>query len=143
MSVRKYRTIRKSLLNQLYVPKKVIPTVPKKEPFIILPCLRTMSSTLKGKLWLCFRNSLPQCKIKLIIESANRPHIVYNLFCNICNVIYYRKTGRNLNVRCGEHVGISHVSGKGIESKPFAVLDHLLMHNHGSDFNDFTTLCRL
>ena len=143
MSVRKYRAIRKSLLNQLYIPKKVIPTVPKKELFIILPCLGTMSSSLKGKLWLCFRNSLLQCKIKLIIESANRPHIVYNLLRKICNVIYYRKTGRNLNVRCGEHVGISHVSGKGIESKPFVVLDHLLMHNHGSDFNDFTILCSL
>ena len=34
----------KSFSNKLYVPKKVIPTVPKKEDFIILPYLGTMSS---------------------------------------------------------------------------------------------------
>ena len=42
-----------------------------------------------------------------------------------------------------EQIGILHLTGKRVECKPFAVSDHLLLHNHDSDFNDFTILCRL
>ena len=49
----------RSSLNKLHVPKKVIPTVPKKELFIILPYLGMLSSNLKQKLSICFKNSLP------------------------------------------------------------------------------------
>ena len=44
----------KYFLNKLYVPKKVIPTVPKKEFFIVFPYLGTMSSNSKQKLRICF-----------------------------------------------------------------------------------------
>ena len=37
----------KSFLNKLHVPKKVTPTVPKKELFIVLPYLGTLSSNLR------------------------------------------------------------------------------------------------
>ena len=36
----------------------------------------------------------------------------------------------------------SHLTGKRVECKLSAVSDHLLLHNHDSDFNDFTILCR-
>ena len=36
----------RSFLNKLHVPKKVIPNVPKKELFIVLLCLGTLSSNL-------------------------------------------------------------------------------------------------
>ena len=62
--------------------------------------------------------------------------------CGNCNVTYYGKTERHLNVRSSEHIGISHLAGKRVECKPSAVLDHLLLHNHDSGFNDFTILCR-
>ena len=52
------------------------------------------------------------------------------------------KTDRLLNVRSNEQIGISHLTGKSVECKPSAVSDHLLLHNHDSDFNDFTILCR-
>ena len=67
-----------SFLNKVYVPKKVILTVPKKELFIVLPYLGTLSSNLKRKLGTCLKNSLPQCNIKIIIKSANR---LSSLFC--------------------------------------------------------------
>ena len=57
---------------KLHVPKKVIPTVPKKEVFIVLPYLGTLSSDLRPKLRTCFKNSLPQCNIKIILKSTNR-----------------------------------------------------------------------
>ena len=59
-------------LNKLHVPKKVIPTVPKREVFIVLPYLGTLSSNLRPKLRTCFKNSLPQCNIKIILKSTNR-----------------------------------------------------------------------
>ena len=62
----------RSFLNKLHVPKKVIPTVPKKELFIVLPYLGTLSSNLKRKLRTSFKNSLPQCNIKIILQSINR-----------------------------------------------------------------------
>ena len=54
----------RSFLNKLHVPKKVIPTVPKRELFIVLPYLGTLSFNLKQKLRACFKNSLPQCNTK-------------------------------------------------------------------------------
>ena len=57
----------KSFLNKLHVPKKVIPTLPKKEIFIVLSYLETMSSNLKQKLRTCFKNSL-RCNIKIVLK---------------------------------------------------------------------------
>ena len=37
--------------------------------------------------------------------------IVYKVSCGNCNVIYYGKTERSLNVISGEHLGISHLKG--------------------------------
>ena len=148
----------KTFLNKLYVPKKVYLTAPKKELFIILPYLETMSSSLKRKLRNCFGNSLPQCNIKIIFKSTTRlsslfrfkdvlpkelrSHLVYKFSCGICNDTYYGKTERHIKVRSGEHLGISALTGKRVACKPSAVSDHLLLHDHKSDFNDFTILCR-
>ena len=52
------------------------------------------------------------------------------------------KAERYLKVRSSEHIGISHLTGKSVECKPSAVWYLLLLHNHESDFNDFTILCR-
>ena len=147
----------RSFLNKLHVPKKVIPTVPKKELFIVLPYLGTLSSNLKRKLRTCFKNSLPQCNIKIILKSTNRLsslfhfkdvipkelqyHLVYKFLCANYNVTYYSKTEHHINVRSSERVGISHLRGKRVECKPSEVSDNLLLHNHDSDFNDFTVLC--
>ena len=122
--------------------KKVVPTVPKKELFIVFPYLGTLSSNLKQKLKSCSKNSLPQCNIKIILKLKNRlsslfcfkdiipkelqSHSVYKFLCGNCNVTYY---------------GISHLTRKRVKCKPSAVSDHLLLHNNDSDFNDFTMLC--
>ena len=69
-------------------------------------------------------------------------HLVYKFSCGNCNVTYYGKTERHLSERSSEHIGIPYLTGKRVECKPSAVSDHLLLHNHDSDFNDFTILCR-
>ena len=111
--------------------KKVIPAAPKEELFIVVPYLGTLSSNLKQKLRTCFKNSLPQCNIKIILKSTNRlsslfrfkdvipkelqSHLVYKSSCGNCNVTYYGKTERYLNVRSSEHIGISHLTGTRVE----------------------------
>jgi len=134
-------------------------TAPKKEVFIILPYLGTMTLNLKRKLHTHFANSLPQCNLKVILKSTNRlssffhfkdviprelrSHLVYKFSCSSCNATYYGKTERHLNVRSGEHIGKSPLTGKRVVCKPSAVSDHLLFHeNYNSDFNDFEILCR-
>ena len=79
--------------------KKVIPTVPKKELFIVLLYLATLSSNLKRKLK--FKNSLPQCNIKIIkftnhlsslfrfkdvIPEELQPHLIDKFSFGNCNV---------------------------------------------------------
>ena len=62
--------------------------------------------------------------------------------CGSRNITYYGKAERHLNVRSSQHIGISHLTGKSVECKPFAVSDHHLLHNHDSNFNDFFILCQ-
>jgi len=148
----------KTFLNNLYVPKKVYLTAPKKEVFIILPYLGTTSSNLKRKLHSIFAKLIPPCNLKIIFKSTNRlssffkfkdilprelrSHLIYKFSCGSCNATYYGKTERHLNVRSGEHIGKSALTGKRIACKPSAVSDHLLLHdNCNGDFNDFSILC--
>ena len=62
--------------------------------------------------------------------------------CGNCNVTYYGKTERQLNVWSSEQIGISHLTRNRVECKPSPVSDHLLMLSHDSDLNNFTILCR-
>ena len=104
------------------------------------------------------RNSLPQCNIKVILKSTKRlsalfrfkdvipkelrSHLVYKFSCSSCNATYYGKTERHLNVRSGEHIGLSPLTGNRVACKPSAISDHLLLHEHNnSSFNDFSILC--
>ena len=48
-----------------------------------------------------------------------------------------------MKVRSCEHLGLSPLTGKRVSSgKESAVSDHLLLHNHNGDLNDFTILAR-
>ena len=148
----------RTFLNRLYVPKQVYSTAPKKDLLIILPFLGTMSSNFKRKLQTSIRNSLPQCNIKVILKSTNhlsslfrfkdvipkelRSHLVYKFSCSSCNATYYGKTERHLNVRSGEHAGLSPLTGNKVACKPSAISDHLLLHeDNNSSFNNFSILC--
>ena len=148
----------RTLLNRLYVLKQVCLTAPKKELPIILPFLGAMSSHLKRKLETSIRNSLPQCNIKVILKSAKllsalfrfkdvipkelRSHLVYKFSCSSCNATYYGKTERSLNVRSGEHRGLSPLTANRVACKPSSISDHLLLHEHNnSSFNGFSILC--
>ena len=103
-----------------------------------------------------FKNSLPQHNIKMILKSTNRlsslfrfedvfskepqPHLVYKFSCGNCNITYNGKTERHLNVRSGEHFGVSHLTEKRVECEPSASSDYLLLHNHDNDFLSYVEI---
>ena len=116
-----------------------------------------MSSNLKPKLQTSIRNSLPKCNIKVILKSTNDlsslfrfkdaipkelwSHLVYKFSCSCCSATCYDKTECHLNVKSGEHICLSPLTGNGIACEPSALSDHLLLLEHNnSSFNDFSVL---
>ena len=49
---------------------------------------------------------------------------------------------RQLNVRIGEHIGVSPLTRKQVKPKNSSVADHLLPCNHSASYDDFSVLTR-
>ena len=62
----------KIFLDKLYVPKQIVPTVPKRELLVVLPYLGTFYLNLRKCLYKLVSKSLPQCNIKVHFQSKNR-----------------------------------------------------------------------
>ena len=144
-------------MNKIYVPKRILITVPKKDVLIVRPFLGQFSLNLRSRLYNCFNKTLPQCNIKVIIQSKNRlsnlirfkdsipkelcSHIVYKFLCINCNITYYGETERHLNVTSGEHLSLSALTGNRVNNnKKSAVKGHCLFFNHVGSFEDFSIL---
>ena len=147
----------KKLFDKLYVPKQIIPTVPKKELLVVLPYLVTFSLNLRKRLNKSVSKSLPQCNIKVIIQSKSRLssffkfkdfiplnlrfHLIYKFQCSHCDITYYGETERHLKVRTGEHISTSLITGKRVNNnKKPSVKDHCLLSGHVCSFEDFSVL---
>ena len=122
-------------------------TVEKKELFIILPYLGNLSLTIRTRLQNSINRNLSFYKIKVIFKSTThlsnffrfkdkmafnlRSNVVYKFSCGRCNGNYYGETCRHLNIRVGEHSGISPLTGKKSKAKTTtAIKDHMLFCNH-------------
>ena len=108
----------KKFLDKFYVPKQIVPTLPKRELLVVLPFLGELSLNLRKRLYKSVSKSLPQCNIKVIFQSKNRwsslfifkdsiplylcSHLIYKFHCSNCNITYYGETERHLKVRAGE-----------------------------------------
>ena len=68
--------------------------------------------------------------------------VIYKFQCGLCNESYYGECIRHLNVRIGEHIGISLLTRKQVKSKNSSVADHLLLCNHSASYDDFSILTR-
>ena len=98
----------KTFLNKIYVPKRILMTVPKKDLLVNLPFLGQLSLNLRSRLHNCFNKTLLQYNIKIIFQSKNclsnlfrfkdcipkelGSHIVYKFLCSNCNITYYGET---------------------------------------------------
>ena len=69
--------------------------------------------------------------INIRVDSAINP----TLF-----ILRYGECVRHLNIRTGEHIGISPLTKKKVKSKGDAVSDHLLLWNHSPSFENFDVL---
>ena len=113
----------KIFLDKIFIAKKVVLTVPKKELRICLPFLGKQSLEIKTKLSRFLSKNFPQCKPQVIFKSNNRlknffsfkdkiplnvrSNLLYQYTCDGCNAIYIGKTKRHYLVRVFEHLGIS------------------------------------
>ena len=60
-----------------------------------------------------------------------RSNVVYKFSCGRSNATYYEETCRHLNIRVGEHSGVSPLTGKKSKAKTItAIKDHMLFCNH-------------
>ena len=66
--------------------------------------------------------------------------VIYGFQFGLCNESYYGECVRHLNVRTGEHIGISPLTKKQVKSKSSSIADHLLFCNQSASFNDFSIL---
>ena len=137
-----------TFLNKIFVPKRTLITVPKKGILIVLPFLGQFSLNLRFRLYNCFNKKLPQCNIKVIFQSKNRLnnlfrfkdsipkelcfHLVYKF---LCNITHYTETELQLNVRSGEHLSLSALTGQ-----RSGVKDHCFFFNHVGPFDDLSVL---
>ena len=65
------------------------------------------------------------------------------LFINF-RVVYYGESIRHLDIRSGEHIGVSPFTGKKVKPiKNSAVRDHLLHCNYSHFFDNFSILAHL
>ena len=135
----------KKLLNKLYTPKLIFQTVSKNELFIILPYLGKVSLQTRSRLSKLIRQNLPFCKINVIFKSSIRMSnvfnfkdnickelksgVVYRFECGSCNAAYYGKTKRHLKVRVSEHMDVSPLTGKKVNTgfQSSAIKDHMLV----------------
>ena len=139
------------------VQEKVI-TVPQKTLLLILPYLRPLSVQTKFKLRKSLKGILNCCKLQIVFKSQNElakafrlkdripkdltSGVVYKFQCGLCNELCYGECLRHLNVRIGEHIGISPLSRNKVKAKGIAVSDHLLLCNHSACFENFSVLTK-
>ena len=68
--------------------------------------------------------------------------VVYKFQCGLRNESYYGECMRHLNVRIGEHIGISPLTKKQVKPKNSSVADYLLICNHSASYDHFSILTR-
>ena len=150
-------TIYQILDNKYRVREKVI-TVPKKTFFLELPYLGPLSLQTRTKLRKSLKGILNCCKLQIAHKSQNKlakafrfkdriaeeftSDVVYKFQCGFCNESYYAECVRHLNVRLGEHIGISPLTKKKVKPKGSTVSDHLLLCNHSRSFENFSVLTK-
>ena len=55
-----------------------------------------------------------------------RSNVVYKFLCGRCNATYYGEPCRHLNIRVGEHSGVSPLTGKKSKAKTTTAINPLM-----------------
>ena len=78
-----------------------------------------------------FKDRIPKC-----LTSG----VIYKFQCGLSNDSYFGKCVRHLNMRIGEHIGISPLTKKQVKPQNSSVADHLLFCNHSASSDNFSSL---
>ena len=68
------------------------------------------------------------------------PGVIYKFYCGLCGESWYGECVRHLNVRIGEHIGISPFTKKQVKPNNSFVVDHLLFCNHSASSDNANIL---
>ena len=143
----------------MFVPKRIVHTVHRKQVRLVLPFLGPLSFEIRSRLQKCFKNYILYCSLKVVYQSRSRissllnfknvvntklsSHIVYNFMCSCCNATYYSQTERYFFVGASEHLGITPLTGKFVKTpKKSAIFDHMLFDGHKASFDNFSILLK-
>ena len=148
----------KVFLDNKYRTQEKVRTVPKKTLFLVLLYLGPLSLQTRTKLRKSLKDILNCCKVQIVFKSQNKSAkafrfkdripkeltsgVVYKSQCGLCNESYYGECVRHLNVRIGEHIGISPLTRKKVKPKGSAASNHLLLCNHSPSFENFSVLTK-
>ena len=129
-------------MNKKILHTPVALTVEKKELFIAVPYLGSLSLSIRTRLQNSINKNLPFSQNKVIFRSTTlvffhfKDKVPFNLCCNVvykflcgrCNATYMAKTYQHLNIRVGEHSGVLPLTGKKSKAKTTtAIIDHMLL----------------
>ena len=125
---------------------------------VYIPYLGPLSLQTRTKLKKSLKGILNCCKLQIAFKSQNKlakafrfkdripkeltSGVVYKFQCGLCNESYYGECVRHLNVRIGEHIGISPLARKKVKPKCSAVSRHFLLCNHSPSFEHFSILTK-
>ena len=93
---------------KLFILKRIVHTVHKKQVRLVLPFLGTLSFEIRSRLQKCFKNYIPYCSLRVVYQSRNRisnlfnfknvvnttvsSHIMYKFMCSCCNTTFHGQT---------------------------------------------------
>ena len=129
----------------------------KKRLLLVLPYLRIISLQTRTKLQQALKGVLNCCKLEIVFKCQTKlshsfrykdpipkdliSGVVYKFQCGLCNESYYGESIRHLDIRSGEHIGVSPLTGKKVKpSNNSAICDHLLHCNFLPSFDNFSVL---
>ena len=111
-------------MENIHLVKETTLTFEKKPLALVLPYLGSISLQTRTKLMESLKDILNCCKLKIVLSNKTRlghnfhfkdwtpkdltSGVVYKFQCGLCNKSYYGECVRHLNVRIGEHIGLSH-----------------------------------
>ena len=144
-------------LNNMFIQRLQIPSVPKNELRITLPYLGKMSQILKTRLTKTMNKHMKFCKLRVIFQTNNRlrncfrlkdsvhetllSNLIYKFLCGSCATSCIGKTYRHFKVRVLEHQGVSPRTGKTVKGTlSTSVRDHFLVCDHKVVHEDFKFL---
>ena len=134
-----------------------MPTVKRNRLLLVLLYLVVISLQTRTKLQQTIKGVLNCCKLEIAFICQTKlsnsflfkdpipkdliSGVVCKLQCGLCNDSYYGESIRHLDIRSGDHIGVSALTGKKVEAiKNSRVRDHILHFSYLPSFDNFSIL---